>query len=537
MSCWPMPDFISIHTPMTKDTKGMINAAAFAKMKKSVFVINCARGGIVNEKDLLDALNDGKIAGAALDVFEEEPTKNMDLVNHPKVICTPHLGASTDEAQRNVAIEIAEQISDYFTTGEIRNAVNFPSVSGEVLAAIKPYLTLAEKLGKFEAQVATGAIQEVKIEYSGEILERDVKPITIALLKGLMEPILNENVNYINAPVIAKERGIKVVESKSSEVKDFTSMIAVSVKTSVEACYAAGAIFGRQDPRIVQIDEFSLEAIPEGHMMILHNSDRPGVVGNVGTILGDCGINIARLQLSRNQAANGERKALIVVSTDGVVSEAVVEKLKALPNLPLGQADRSLITPIGFWRYNKMANVIVVGTQWGDEGKGKIVDLYAEDADVIVRFQGGNNAGHTLVVKGEQTILHLIPSGILHDRKICMIGNGVVVDPKVPAGRDRGPEKKEICFPPKRVCISAMMRTSSCRITAPWIWPVSPRRAAARSVQRGAVSGRPMKTRLTRTGIRICDLVDDELFREKLRENVGRKELPPGQSFRPEASG
>jgi D-3-phosphoglycerate dehydrogenase len=325
-------DFISIHTPMTKETRGMINTAAFEKMKKGVFIINCARGGIVNEKDLYEALVAGKVAGAALDVFEEEPTKNTDLVSHPNVICTPHLGASTDEAQKNVAIAVAEQISDYLATGEIRNAVNFPSVSGEVLAVIRPYLVLAEKLGKFQALMAKGGIEEVHVEYSGEILERDVAPITIAMLKGLLEPFLNENVNYVNAPILAKERGIRIIESKSSEVKDFTSMIALTVRAGNEKSYAAGAIFGRQDPRIVRIDNFTLEVMPEGNMLILYNNDRPGVIGNVGSILGANGINIARLQLSR-QKVNGEKHALIVLSTDGPVSNTVINKLKALPNL------------------------------------------------------------------------------------------------------------------------------------------------------------------------------------------------------------
>lgn len=325
-------DFISIHTPLTKDTRGMINAEAFGKMKKGVFIINCARGGIISEKDLLDALNSGQVAGAALDVFEEEPTKNVELVGHPKIICTPHLGASTEEAQQNVAIAIAEQISAYLSTGEIRNAVNFPSISGELLAVIRPYLLLAEKLGKFQAQIVTGGIEEVQVEYSGEILNTSVAPITIALLKGLLGPFLNENVNYINAPVIAKERGIRVIESKSSEVKDFTSMISVTIKTSKEKSFAAGAIFGRQDPRIVRIDGFSIEVIPEGNMLMLYNYDRPGVIGNVGMTLAENGINIGRLQLSR-QKVNGERQALVVLSTDSVVPDTVIGKLQVLPNL------------------------------------------------------------------------------------------------------------------------------------------------------------------------------------------------------------
>ncbi|MFB3926281.1 MAG: phosphoglycerate dehydrogenase [Syntrophales bacterium] len=322
--------FISIHTPMTKETRGMINAAAFAKMRKGAFIVNCARGGIINEKDLYDALVSGKIAGAALDVFEEEPTKNKDLLSLENVICTPHLGASTDEAQKNVAIAIAEQIADFLTVGEIRNAVNFPSISAEILAVIQPYLTLAEKLGKFEAQIVAGGIKEVHVEYSGEILNSAVAPITIALIKGLLTPVLNENINYINAPFIAKERGIRVVESRSSEVKDFTSMIALTLKTTKETRYAAGAIFGRQDPRIVRIDKFTMEVIPEGNMLILYNYDKPGVIGNVGTTLGNNQINIARLQLSRQQV---DGQALIVLSTDSTVPETVIGKLRQLPNV------------------------------------------------------------------------------------------------------------------------------------------------------------------------------------------------------------
>ncbi|MHB8772007.1 MAG: phosphoglycerate dehydrogenase [Syntrophales bacterium] len=321
-------DIITVHTPMTKETRGVINAAAFAKMKKGVYIINCARGGIVNEKDLYDALVSGKVAGAALDVFEEEPTKNTALVSLENVICTPHLGASTDEAQINVAIAIAEQITAYLTTGEINGAVNFPSVSAELLAVIRPYLTLAEKLGKFEAQLISGAVTEVMIEYSGEILNYNIAPITISLLKGLLTPILNESVNYINAPLIAKERGIKVVEAKSSEVKDYTSMISVTIKTAKGKAHVAGTIFGRQEPRIVRINKFTVEVIPEGRMFVLFNEDKPGVIGNIGTILGASGVNISRLHLSRELV---DGKAMIVLSTDSVVATDVIEKLRKLP--------------------------------------------------------------------------------------------------------------------------------------------------------------------------------------------------------------
>ncbi|MBN1615072.1 MAG: phosphoglycerate dehydrogenase [Deltaproteobacteria bacterium] len=323
-------DFISVHTPMTKETRGIINAKAFAKMKQGVYIINCARGGIVNEKDLYEAIVAGKVAGAALDVFEEEPTKNKELVELETVICTPHLGASTDEAQINVAIAVAEQIADYLTKGEIKNAVNFPSVSAELLSVIQPYLILSEKLGKFEAQLARGAIKEIVVEYSGEILNYNVAPITISMLKGMLTPILNENVNYINAPVVAKERGIKVIESKSSEVKDYTSMITVTLKTSQETICAAGALFGRQDLRIVRINKFTVEVVPEGHMLVLSNNDRPGVIGNIGTTLGENNLNIARLHLSREQV---DKQALVVLTTDTLVPESVLEKLRSLPHV------------------------------------------------------------------------------------------------------------------------------------------------------------------------------------------------------------
>jgi D-3-phosphoglycerate dehydrogenase len=323
-------DFITVHTPLMKETRGIINAAAFEKMKKGVFIINCARGGIVNEKDLLDALVSGKVAGAALDVFEEEPTKNMDLVCHPNVICTPHLGASTDEAQVNVAIAVAEQMAAYLTTGGISNAVNFPSVSAELLNVIEPYIDLAEKLGKFHAQLAQGAIQEVKIEYSGKILGYNVAPITIALLKGLLTPSLGENVNYINAPILAKERGIGVSEAKSSEMKDYTSLISLTIKTPQKSTTTEGALFGLKDPRIVRINQFVLDVAPEGYMLVIYNEDRPGVIGNIGTTLGADGVNIARLHLSREQV---DEQALVILSTDSPVSGDVISKLRSLPHV------------------------------------------------------------------------------------------------------------------------------------------------------------------------------------------------------------
>jgi len=323
-------DFITVHTPLTKETRGIIDSKAIAKMKDGVFLINCARGGIIKEQDLLEGLKSGKIGGAALDVFEEEPTKNMELLALDNVICTPHLGASTDEAQKNVAIAVAHQIVDYLTSGEIKNAVNFPSISAEMAALINPYLNLAEKLGQFQSQIVTGGIKEVSVEYGGEILEYNLAPVTISLLKGLLTPILGENVNYINAPIIARERGINVVESTHSEISDYKSMIAVTVKTADQESYAAGTIFGRQDARIVRINKFVLDVIPEGNMLVLYNYDKPGVIGNIGLTLGNSNINIARLHLSRELV---DGKALVVLSTDGLVSEEVLKKLKDLKHV------------------------------------------------------------------------------------------------------------------------------------------------------------------------------------------------------------
>ncbi len=323
-------DFITIHSPLSTETRNLVHEGSFTKMKKGVFLIHCARGGIVNEKALYDALKSGKVAGAAIDVFEEEPTPNMDLIGLDNVICTPHLGASTDEAQTNVAIAIAHQIAAYFATGEVKGAVNFPSVNADVMAVIRPYLDLAEKLGTFQAQLLGGALQEVTIEYSGELLNYNVAPITISLIKGLLEPILTEAVNYINAPVIARERGVRIIEVKSSETKDYTNMIALIVKTSRETSRTAGAVFGKNDPRIVRVNEFTVEIIPEGYMLVVSNEDMPGVIGNLGTTLGDNNVNIARLHLSRDAQA---KKALVVLNTDSPVSSDILEKLRKLPRV------------------------------------------------------------------------------------------------------------------------------------------------------------------------------------------------------------
>lgn len=324
-------DFISIHVPLTNETKGVVNKGAFAKMKKGVKIINCARGGIVNEKDLCDAIKAGIVSGAAMDVFEKEPAlPDNPLLQMEEVILTPHLGASTAEAQENVAIAIAEQIVDYLVKGTIRNAVNVPSVPAELLASLSPYITLAEKLGSFQGQVLKGGIEELIVEYSGDVVSYDVAPVTIAAIKGLLDQVMDEPVNLVNAPFVAKERGIKVVEIKSSRAIDFASSITIKVKTKESENLIEGALFGKKEPRIVRIDKFFLDAVPEGYLLVLYNYDKPGVIGNVGTLLGTGNINIARLHLGR-QAIGGE--AVSVWNIDTPLPADLLAKLLKLPHM------------------------------------------------------------------------------------------------------------------------------------------------------------------------------------------------------------
>ncbi len=324
-------DYITIHVPKTSDTVNLITKEVFSKMKDGVFLINCARGGIVNEQDLCDAIKSGKVAGAALDVFEKEPPDaDNPLLELDEVICTPHLGASTEEAQDNVAVAVAEQMIDYLLRGTIRNATNVPSVDSDVLATIKPYLNLAERLGSFQGQVISGGLVQISIEYSGEVAALQTEPVTVSLLKGLLFSILQEDVNYVNAPIIAKERGIKVVESTTSQSEDFLSLITLRVKTDKEERLVAGTIFGRSDPWIVQVDQFRIEAVPDNYMLLFHTQDRPGVIGNIGTSLAQHGINIARMQFGREKQ---EGESLLVLSTDGPVEKKHIEQMQKLDHV------------------------------------------------------------------------------------------------------------------------------------------------------------------------------------------------------------
>lgn len=323
-------DFITVHTPITPETRNLINRDTIAIMKNGVRIINCARGGIVNEKDLYEALENGRVGGAALDVFEKEPPVDFTLIGHERVICTPHLGAATGEAQENVAIAVAEQIADYLMRGTIRNAVNFPSIPADQVARLRPYLSLAEKLGSFAAQTFEGGITGVTIEYVGDAAELNTAPVTIAALKGLLTPILEETVNFVNAPYIAKERGIEVKETRSPDAGDYQSMLALRIATGNKERYFAGTLFSKKDARIVWIDNFQVEVMPEGIMLLVYNNDKPGVIGNLGSFFGRNNINIARMHFGRESAGG---MAISVISIDSPVTPEHIEEIKKMPNI------------------------------------------------------------------------------------------------------------------------------------------------------------------------------------------------------------
>lgn len=323
-------DFITIHTPMTPETKGVINSKSIATMKNGVRIINCARGGIINEQDLYEALKSGKVACAALDVFEKEPPENNPLLTLDNVICTPHLGASTEEAQENVALAVAEQIADYLIHGTIRNAVNFPSIPSDQVARLQPYINLAEKLGGFCSQIFEGGVTEITVEYRGDASTINTAPVTVAAIKGYLSPILLETVNFVNAPFIAKERGIEVKESKGSDAQDYQSMIAIRIKAKDKESYVAGTLFSKKDPRIILIDNFKVEIVPEGELLLMYNNDKPGVIGNIGNTLGKNNINIARMHFGRESAGG---IAISVVSIDSTPTPEIIEQIKNLPNI------------------------------------------------------------------------------------------------------------------------------------------------------------------------------------------------------------
>jgi D-3-phosphoglycerate dehydrogenase / 2-oxoglutarate reductase len=322
-------DFITLHTPLTDKTRNIIGAAAISRMKKGVRIINCARGGLVNEDALYDALVSKHVAGAALDVFETEPATDHKLFKLENVIATPHLGASTGEAQENVALQVAEQMSDYLIKGAVTNALNMPSISAEEAPRLKPFVALAEKLGSFAGQLTDGVISNIVIEYAGDVGEMNTRALTSAALAGILAPQMGQ-VNMVSAPVVAKERGIKVDEVKQSKRGAYETYIRITVKTEKYERAVAGTVFSDGKPRIIQIKGIELECNFGSHMLYITNKDKPGFIGAVGTVLGNAKINMATFHLGR-LSEGGD--AICIVETDGSVPEEVMEDVRKLANV------------------------------------------------------------------------------------------------------------------------------------------------------------------------------------------------------------
>ncbi len=320
-------DFITLHTPLTKSTYHMIGEQQLAMMKSGVRIINCARGGLLDEKALCAALASGHVAGAALDVFEQEPVVDNPLCEMENVIVTPHLGASTEEAQVNVAVQVAEQVNNALLGQPLVSAVNVSVIPPETLADVAPFIPLMKTMGSLYTQVFNGQVEAVEILYSGEIADYPVAPLTNSFLIGLLSVILNETVNYVNAPVIAKQRGIKVREVASRTVENFTNLIEVNVKTGDGTHAIAGTIFSKNDVRIVQIGKYRIEVVPSRYMLVTTYVDMPGVIGRFGTTLGNNNINIAGMQVGR-QSIGGE--AVMVLQVDSPVSEDILAQLQKI---------------------------------------------------------------------------------------------------------------------------------------------------------------------------------------------------------------
>jgi D-3-phosphoglycerate dehydrogenase len=324
---FPRADFITLHTPLTEATRNLIDAKALAKMKKGVRIINCARGGLIVEEDLKAALEAGQVAGAALDVFPVEPAKENVLFGREDVICTPHLGASTSEAQENVAIQIAEQIADFLTHGAVVNAVNMASVSGEDAPKLRPYMQLARNLGLFLGQLSDTTIKAVTIEYEGHAAALNHKPLTAEMLSGLLQPQL-ESVNPVSAPVMARERGIAVSEVLHDRATDYQTLLRVTVEGADRTRRVAGTLIGEGKPRLVEIDGIPIEGEFGRNLLYTRNLDKPGYIGSLGRTLGDAGVNIATMHLGRT--APGE-DALCLVQVDQPLTEDVLAKVRTIP--------------------------------------------------------------------------------------------------------------------------------------------------------------------------------------------------------------
>ena len=322
-------DFITVHTPLIDQTRNIINATSIAKMKKGVRIINCARGGLVDEVALKAALESGQVKAAALDVFLEEPAKSNPLFGMDNVVCTPHLGASTLEAQENVALQVAEQMSDFLMTGAVTNALNMPSVSAEDAPRLDPYLSLAEDLGAFLGQIVEGGLKSISIEYEGQVSQLNIKPLTSTVIMGLLARQL-DHVNMVNAPVLAKERGITLSETRREENSGYQTLIRVTAITEGGHASVEGTLIGANKPRITAIDGVAVEAEITSEMLYVRNEDKPGFIGRLGTALGDAGVNIATFHLGRTKPGS---QALLLVAVDQAVEAPLLAKIGALPSV------------------------------------------------------------------------------------------------------------------------------------------------------------------------------------------------------------
>ncbi|MGE5507589.1 MAG: phosphoglycerate dehydrogenase [Chitinophagales bacterium] len=322
-------DFITVHTPLTAETKHLFGAAEFARMKDGVRLVNCARGGIFDEAALLAALEAGKVAGAALDVFSEEPPTDFALVRHPRVIVTPHLAASTFEAQENVALDVAAEVVRFLRDEPVKNAVNLPSLPPELAGRVRPYLALAERVGRFAGQMLPGRIRRAEVLYQGGLAELPSAPLTAAAVKGLLDAILSEGVNMVNALYLAKERGIKLSEVREGE-DGYANLLRLQIVTEAGALSVAGSLFGAGEAHIVEIDGYQLNVAATGHLLVTRHVDRPGVVGKVGTLLGEAGVNIAGMQVGR-KVPGGE--AVMVLAVDEPVPPETLAAIARVPGI------------------------------------------------------------------------------------------------------------------------------------------------------------------------------------------------------------
>ncbi len=318
-------DFITLHTPLTDQTRNILSKDALAKTKKGVRIINCARGGLIDEAALKEALDSGQVAGAALDVFATEPATDSPLFGTPNFVSTPHLGASTSEAQVNVAIQVAEQMADYLVKGGVTNALNMPSLSAEQAPKLKPYMALATNLGLLVGQLESDRVKSIAIEVEGAAAELDMRPITAAVLAGFMRAF-SSSVNMVNAPFLAKDRGLDVREVRHDREGDYHTLVRVSVETEDGERSVAGTLFGNATPRLVEIYGIKIEADLGGHMLYIVNRDEPGFIGRLGSTLGEANVNIATFHLGRRESRGGG-EAVLLLSLDGAVAEPVLWKL------------------------------------------------------------------------------------------------------------------------------------------------------------------------------------------------------------------